>query len=128
MANIVGTQELVNGPRHLVIKLDIEGDGTGEINELLANMDNYDCPEVRLDAINGQMEGFTLRLFWDGTTEVPLFPIYPGYNIDYNWEDPQGQINPKMTGYTGDVRIRSTGLDNGDTASLRFDFFKKRIP
>ena len=127
MANIVAIQELVNGPRNLVLKLDIEGDGSNEIDEKLVEVGAYDCTEVRLDGIRGHVDGFDLNLVWDGTTRAPLFKIPNSLHsyIDLNWANIGGLINPKVANYTGDVAITSNGLESGEVASLEFHFVKK---
>ena len=128
MPNIAAIQELNNGPRHLVLKLDIEGDGVSEIDEPLVQVLNYDVGEVRLDAIQGNMDTFSLDLVWGGPTEAPLFTIPGDLDLDYDWSSHGGLTNPKVAGYSGDVNMRTRGLGNGETASLTLHFFKKRIP
>jgi len=125
MANIVAIQELVNGPRNYVIKLDIEGDGSSDIDEPLVEVGSLNCTEVRLDAITGHVDGFDLNLEWDGTTKAPLFAIPNSLTspLNYKWAD--GLINPKVANYTGDVRMTSSGLEAGEKASLQFHFVKK---
>ena len=128
MANIVAIQELVNGPRHLVLKLDVEGDGSGEFTDsTLVDVSTYDCTEVRLDGIKGHVDGFDINLEWDGTTKSPLFMIPNAIHsyIDLNWAKTSGLINPKVANYTGDVVMSSTGLESGEQASLEFHFIKK---
>jgi len=127
MPNIAAIQELNNGPRHLVLKLDIEGDGVGEIDEPLVEVGAFACEEVRLDAIQGNMDTFSLDLIWDGPTEAPLFTIPGDLDLNYNWRHHGGLVNPKVAGYSGDVTMRTRGLGNGETASLTLHFFKKRI-
>lgn len=127
MANTVAIQELINGERHLVLKLDIEGDGSGEFDETLVDVGEWGGTEVSLGWVKGNISGFTLNLQWDGTTVVPLHKLEPNNYIDFNWERTQRLFNPKMPGYTGNVRMTSTGLEQGEQGSLTFGFFKKRI-
>lgn len=128
MANLAAIQELVNGPRHFVVKLDIQGDGSGEItDELLVEVGSLDCTEVRLDGIKGHVDGFDVNLEWDGTTKAPLFKIPNALHsyIDLNWAKTSGLINPKVANFTGDVVFTTTGLESGEIASLEFHFIKK---
>ena len=128
MANLAAIQELVNGPRNLVLKLDIEGDGSGEIvNGALVEVGALNCTEVRLDRVQGTVDGFDINLTWDGTTTAPLFNI-PGSKdsrISEDWTKTGGLINPKVANYTGDVSMNTTGLESGEKASLQFHFVKK---
>jgi len=127
MANIVAVQELVNGPRNLVLKLDIEGDGIAEVDEQLVEVGAYGCGEVRLDSIQGNMDTFSLDLTWDGQTEAPLFSVPGDLDVNYDWTKTGGLINPKTNGYSGDVNMATRGLGNGEKASLQFHFVKKRL-
>ena len=132
MANLVAIQELENGPRNLRLKVDIEGDGSSEFtNELLVEVGAFNCTEVRLDSIQGNLDGFYIRLEWDGTTKAPLFVIPNALHsyIDLDWAHGHktvGLINPKVANYTGDVVMTSIGLESGETASLVFHFIKKQ--
>jgi len=126
MANVVAIQELENGPRHYRIKLDVEGDGSGEFtDEALVEVGSLNCTEVRLDGIKGHVDGFDVNLEWDGTTKAPLFKIPNSLKsyIDLKWA--AGQINPKVANYNGDVIMTSVGLEQGEQASLEFHFVKK---
>ena len=132
MPNIVAIQELVNGPRNLVLKVDIEGDGQSvEIDQSLVEVGNYNCGEVRLDKLQGQCESFFVDLIWDGTTEAPLFTIIDSQtDFDYDWSKFGGLINPKVANYTGDVLLRTRGFGTAEglKGSMTLHFVKKRIP
>ncbi len=132
MPSIATVQELVNGARHLVLKVDIEGDGVTEIEDTLVEVGAYNCREVRLDSIKGNIDIFALDLTWDGPTEAALFTIGNETAqtdfINLDWSKTGGQINPKVANYTGDVNMTTRGLGNGEKASLEFHFIKKRIP
>ena len=127
MANIVAIQEQVNGVRHLELKVDIEGDGSGEIDEILVDVGEWGGSEVSLGWVRGQINGFSLNLQWDGPTLAPLRELLPDNYIDFNWEREQRLTNPKVAGYDGNVRMTSVGLESGERGSLNFGFYKKRI-
>ncbi|MCH8022923.1 MAG: hypothetical protein IH932_04180 [Thaumarchaeota archaeon] len=128
MANIAAVQELQNGARHLVLKLDIKGDGSSELDEVLVDVNEFNGSEVRLDWVKGNINGFRVFLEWDGTTLVPFLTIEPGNYIDFNWRSIGGLVNPKMANFTGNVKLTTIGLDNEEQGSLTFGFYKKRIP
>jgi len=137
MTNLFAIQEQVDGPRNLVLKVDISGDGTSELDELLVEVGAFGCGEVRLDAIQGNIiadpgenpadDSFVIDLIWDGPTQAPLFTIPPSLDINYDWSKTGGLINPKVANYTGDVRLVTRGLGNNESASLQFHFVKKRL-
>lgn len=126
MANLVAKREEQNGGRNLVIRIDIEGDGNTDITAFdLVDASTYGCGEVRLDKIQGQTSGFDLILEFDGVTRAPCYFITGDNYIDLHF-DP-GISNPKVPFYTGDVIMKSSGLGLGETGSLLFHFYKKRL-
>jgi len=138
MTNLFAIRESVNGARNLILDVEIAGDGaSGEIDDLLVEVGAFGCDEVRLDAIQGNIiadpsenpadDSFTIDLFWDGPTQVPLFTIPSNLDLNYDWSKGSGKTNEKVAGYTGDVRLVTNGLGSNESASLRFHFIKKRI-
>ena len=75
MANIIGIQDLVDGPRHLHVKVDIQGDGSGDDTVVIADAGLKNCGEFRLDGIWGRLEGFTAHLEWAGATPVTFLQV-----------------------------------------------------
>ena len=129
MANIIGIQELVNGPRNYFIKVDIEGDGSGEEDEFpLVEVSLLGCNEVRLDRVWARFEGFSGHLEWDGTTKVPFLQIPDDDDVTMDWSRQGGLTNPKMANYTGDVNLVTSGLGAGEVGTMTLHFIKKDIP
>ena len=126
MANIIGIQEIVNGPRNYVIKVDIEGDGAGDEEGLpLAEVGYLECGTVRLDRIWASLTGFTASLSWDGPTEIPFLQIPSGVEINKAWEG--GLPNPKVANYTGNVNLTTDGLGASEKGTMTLHFTKKDI-
>jgi hypothetical protein len=134
MANLFSIQTQVDGARNLVLKVDIAGDGSGELDSLLVDVSAFGCNEVRLDSIQGNIvaddadaDTFNIVLDWAGPTTAPLFTIPSNLDLNYDWSKTGGLINPKVASYTGDVNLSTIGLGANEKASLQFHFVKKQI-
>ena len=128
MANLVGIQDQVDGPRHLVVRVDITGDGSSATESVtVAETALKNCEEFRLDRITGRLAGFSGNLEWEGTTPVEFLQIPDGADMERNFTSVSGETNPKVAGYTGDVKLNLAGLAAGEKGSLLLHFVKKRI-
>ena len=125
MANTVAIQEIHNGDRNYVLKVDIVGDGASEIDELLVDVGDIGSDTVRLDKVKGSAKGFDLILEWDGPTKAPLLFVDADNYIDFDYRSTGGHPNPKVASYTGHVRMTTSGLGAGERGSFQFDFVKK---
>ena len=128
MANLVGIQDQVDGERNLVVRIDIEGDGSSATESItVAETALKNCTEFRLDRVTGRLEGFVASLEWEGTSPVTFLRIPDDDQIDWNYRSVGGLVNPKIAGYTGDVKLNIAGLAVGGVGSLLLHFIKKRI-
>jgi hypothetical protein len=126
MANIIGIQEIVNGPRNYVVKIDIEGDGAGDETDFeLIQADYLECDNVRLDKFWSSLVGFSASLIWDGPTPVPFLQIPAGFDISQDLTDSGGWPNPKVANYTGNVSLATSGLGAGEKGTMELHFTKK---
>lgn len=126
MANIIGIQEIVNGPRNYVIKVDIEGDGAGDETDFeLIQADYLECDNVRLDKVWASLVGFSASLEWDGPTRIPFLQIPAGFDISHDWSDSGGLPNPKVANYNGNVNLVTSGLGAGEKGTMILHFKKK---
>ena len=118
MANTVEVQTLINGPRNLILKVHIDGDGSGEeTNKLIVDVSLYDCSEVSIKHVQGSFSGFTAELLWDAAVNTHAFNV-PDYDVDQDFCSFGGLINNAGAGKTGDIVMTTTGLGNGDTGHL----------
>ena len=128
MANIIGIQEINNGPRHYFIRVDIEGDGSGDETQFqLVDTSIINCDNVRLDKVWASLVGFSAHLEWDGATKIPFLQIPDGDPIDPKWCPEGGIPNPKMANYTGDVNLVTSGLGAGEVGTMTLHFIKKGV-
>lgn len=133
MANTITKQTLLDGDRNLVVKITIEGDGSGEESaSSLIDISDYtsgtgrvdDLDTVRINCISGHLSGFAIDLLWDATTNV-IIATYQGEFDDKCSGGYGGLNNPKPTGYTGDILFTTTGLGAGDKGYLILEMVKK---
>ena len=125
MVNTVEVQTLVSGPRNLVLKVHIDGDGSGEETDtLIVDASAYGASEVKIMGVHGDFSGFTAELEWDATTNVHAMNI-PDYDVDADFTKFGGLINNAGAGKTGDILITTTGLGLGDTGHLILEMKKK---
>lgn len=127
MANTIQTQVIANGPRNLILKCYILGDGSGEeTGTLLVDVSAYNCTSVSIRGVHSALSGFVADLVWDATTDVVALhlPDYE-YNIDPDIRHFGGLPNNAGAGKTGDVLITTTGLGAGDDGSIILEMIKR---
>ena len=128
MANTITKQTLLNGPRNLVVKINISGDGSGEESATsLIDVSAYDASEVVIESIKAALNGFVMELLWDATANVPIVEI-PDYEYNLNGHQigsAGGLWNNAGTGKTGDILFSTTGLGAGDKGSVILKMRKK---
>ncbi len=118
MANVITKQTIMDGPRNLVVKATIVGDGVeGEYtDELLINVSDYSSPTpdgtnpVKITKIWACLNGFSATLEWDATTNVDILTIPQDEDFDQDYTDISGLANNAGTGITGDILIDTAGL------------------
>jgi hypothetical protein len=129
MANSITKQTLHDGRKNLIVKIDILGDGSGEESATtLIDASSYnpaftDCTLVRYHA---NLVGFTARLLWDATTDVPLcsIPDYEGHLAHDESYAYNGIPNNAGTGKTGDINITTYGLGANDHGTIILELRK----
>ena len=129
MANLIEKQTIQDGERNLVLKIHIDGDGSGEeTSTLLIDVSSYagSPTELVLKEIKAGLTGFSLELLWDATTDVHLFNV-PDFDVDQSFDTSMfsGIPNNAGTGKTGDINFTTVGLGATDTGHIWMWFIKK---
>lgn len=130
MANTVTTTTLLDGSRLLVVKIDILGDGTGEETDKVIVDASTFTPAFTNSAIcnlHATLAGFTARLEWDATTDVPALSV-PDYEVNYSRDEMVAYAcinNNAGTGKTGDLLMTTAGLGAGDHGTILIRLLKK---
>lgn len=129
MANTIEVQTLVDGSRNLVVKVHIDGDGTGdESATTLIDASAYSpaFADAKLMKIQSNLVGFTAELLWNATTDKHAWQL-PDYEQVQDFHYFGGIINDAGSGKNGDVNITTTGLGAGDSGHMILYFKKKTL-
>lgn len=130
MADAVTSQTIFDGEREVVMKFTNISDGTGEtavlkvdVTALSASAFGKACDGVSLDRIHASINGMSVALLWDATTDVPAVILAPGmYTFDHG---KRIQLpNNAGTGKTGNVLFTTIGASAGDTYSIVLEMVK----
>lgn len=130
MADVVTSQTLFDGQSAAVMKFTNVSDGTGEsavlkvdVSALTANSTGKTCTGVTIKRIHAALNGMSVNVLWDATTDVPAIILAPGlYTLDL---DPTAHLwNNAGDGKTGDVMFTTIGASSGDTYSIILEMIK----
>lgn len=127
MANAITTQTIMNGPKNLIVKVHVTGDGSGdESNTNLVDVSSFSADEVTITGIHAALNGFTMELLWDATANISILCV-PDYEYNLNGSVARfgGIPNNAGSGKTGDILFSTTGLGNGDKGSVILEMVKK---
>ena len=125
MANLVQTTVLLDGPRNLVLLVNLASDNaSGELtNVLLVDRSNFvptDGLELAVEKVSGSMSGFTATLSFDATADLAFCLLPNGDWFDHNWTEFGGiSSNKSGAGANGDILISTAGFTaTGDVATF----------
>ena len=130
MADAVTSQTIFDGEREVVMKFTNISDGTGEtavlkvdVSALTPSFSGKACDGVTLDRIHASINGMSVNVLWDATTDVPAVILAPGmYTFDHG---KRIQLpNNAGAGKTGDIMFTTIGASSGDTYSIVLEMVK----
>lgn len=130
MAVTATLQTIHDGPRNLVVKAMLSGDGTDVTALKLIDASTYSSPtpgvgaSLKVMRVWSQMDAFTARLLWDATTDVEFLTI-PDGEMHQDFTDIGGLINNAGSGITGDIMISTVGNASGEDGTIIL-WMKKR--
>ena len=113
MAVSFAAQTIHDGPRNLVVKLQLVGDGTDVTALLLINVSDYSGPtpgvgaSVKVMRVQWQLDNFIATLLWDATTDVEFLTLEGEGDRDFSAIG--GLINNSGTGIPGDIMLTTVG-------------------
>jgi hypothetical protein len=113
-------QTIMNGPRNLVVKCKLTGDGTDVTALTLIDASAFGVAAgatLKVRKIWSQMDGFTAALLWDATTDVEFANI-PDGEMTQDFSDIGGLINNSGSGITGDINITTLGNGAGEDGTI----------
>lgn len=130
MPDAVNTQTLFDGDSQVVMKFNNVSDGTGEsavlkvdVSTLKPNYIGKECIGVDIRRIDASVNGMSVNILWDATTDVSAFIVSPGmYTFDF---DKTAILrNNAGAGKTGDIMFTTVGASAGDTYSITLEMIK----
>lgn len=132
MANTFTTQTIHDGPRNVVIHAYLASDGAaGDETFTLVDasaLSPVPSGNIVFAGIHADLIGFSAKLLWDATSNVPFFAIPSDDDVDiwYGAKDTFGGIpNNAGAGKTQDVLLATNGMtDSGDIGHVTIWFRK----
>lgn len=130
MPDAVNTQTLFDGDSQAVMKFNNVSDGTGEtavlkvdVTALKANFLGKACTGVDIRRITCSINGMSVNILWDATTDVSAFILSPGmYTFDF--DNTAILRNNAGTGKNGNILFSTIGASAGDTYSITLEMIK----
>lgn len=139
MADTVGVQTILNGPRNILLKLVNSSDGTGEtlVKKFDAQSTTYGVTvqgQVFLPGVHAKLErieydvrgaGAGVDLFWDATTPDLMLALSGAGTISL--DEPYQFINTMAAGATGSILLstKTFAAGSGYTITLHLT---KNVP
>jgi hypothetical protein len=122
MANSLTTVYQVNGSKYFTAKIDLIGDGSGEVAAatIIDPADLTGKPsDFKVRAIQWGLDGnFVCQLLWDASTDLHAFEIsLPAGGIRFA-DTGAHLVNNSSTGKNGKLLLTTTGLTSGGKATL----------
>lgn len=126
MADAVGSQVILDGPRHTIMKFTNVSDGTGESAVLKVDVSSLTgAPaSVSIDRIHFSTAGMSVRIAWDATADVDAFVLGPDQVGSLCFVGFGGIHNNAGAGVTGDIVFTTIGAASGDSYSTVLELRK----
>ena len=127
MADTVATRTLHDGPRNVVQHFLNQSDGTGESAVVKVDVSTFSpaATRVRIDKIDFATEGMAVDILWDATTPVLAVHLPRDMSVTLDYSAIGGLINPKATGWTGDIKFTTMTNPNGGRYSITLHMKKQ---
>lgn len=119
MPNTITRQTILDGANNVVVKVHIQGDGTGEETATaLVTASTLSPPAARLavESVQASLTGFSANLLWDDATDIPFQTLAEGDGAEICF-DPRC-ISPAAASASGNMLFSTTGLGNGDRGTI----------
>ena len=129
MAVTFAAQTLLDGPRNVVVKLQLVGDGTDVTALLVINASDYSNPtpgvgaSLKVMKVEWQLDNFIATLGWDASANVEFLTLEGEGHRDFT--SIGGLINNAGSGITGDIDMTTVGNASGEDGTILL-YMKKR--
>ncbi len=121
MTITITKQTIENGERNVVVKAILIGTSGSDVTDtLLIDASDYgtDFTDLKIMKIQAHLNGFSVMLEWDASTNVDALSIPGDEWVNYNFFAEGGLPNNAGSGKTGDIDIDTSGLGSGETGSI----------
>jgi hypothetical protein len=133
MADAVTTQTLADGDRIAIMKFTNISDGSGEsavtkvdVSTLAAeSRTERECSEVNIQQIFYSLEGMSVDILWNASSNVLCFTISDSSSGHYDFSNLQSLTNNAGSGKNGDVLFTTVGANAGDRYTIILVLEKK---
>lgn len=125
MANTVTLTTILDGKRNLIKRIDILGDGSGEVSDsVVVDVSAHGATAVAIVKEYHQLSGFTAALEWDATADTHIMTCAGEGGL--NFREIGGPINNNAgDGKTGDILLTTIGLGSGERGTITLEMVKK---
>lgn len=114
MANTVNVQKIHDGRHNAIFKVYLESDGaSGDlVDTILVDASTLlgSPNKLHFTRLLGNIIGFTARLEWDATADIPILNLGDNGYFDFDMRDEGGIPNDAGAGSTGDILITTNGF------------------
>lgn len=127
MADAVTSQTLHDGPRNAVMKFTNISDGTGEsaVSKVDVSALSGAPANVRIDKIKYHTSGMGVDVLFDASTDDIAWTIGADESGEICFKRHGGLVNPKSSGFSGDIVFSTNGATSGDRYSITLEMVKK---
>lgn len=123
MADAVDVKVLYSGKRRHIVHLTNISDSSGEsgvtkVDISTLTVTGFTPTYSAIDMIDYNIQGFTsVRLYWDHTTDDEIAVLPAGMGT-LDWNAVGGNVDPRTTGDTGDIKLTTAGGASGATYDI----------
>jgi len=126
MADVVTSQTIQDGARHVVMSFTNVSDGSGEaavkkvdVSALEADpVTGSACTGVIIQSVWFSTMGMSVKLLWDATTDVLALHLPADYSDSLDLSEFTGLKNNAGSGITGDIMLTTVGHSSGDAYTV----------
>ncbi len=126
-------QTLLDGPRNVVVKIHLVGDGTDAASAALINAQAYSNPtpgagaSLKIMKIWFSLAAFDVELEWDASSNVDIITLGGGTTDTLDFSPFGGLINNAGSGITGDIDFTTQGNAAGEDGTIILHMKKRDI-
>tara|TARA_R100001244_G_scaffold70368_2_gene57157 strand:+ start:96 stop:500 length:405 start_codon:yes stop_codon:yes gene_type:complete len=126
MADVVTSQTIQDGARHVVMSFTNVSDGSGEaavkkvdVSALEADpVTGSACTGVIIQSVWFSTMGMSVKLLWDASTDVLALHLPADYSDSLDLSEFTGLKNNAGSGITGDIMLTTVGHSSGDAYTV----------